>query len=317
MFKGAKKEDLRQIAFELGQTVTDNMTVVQLTNVIKSNETFVNEPEFVKDIANTIISERKLEKESELELERIKFERTKAELELARIQAESKIEIENEPEKTESLDSLIKSVRTLTVKVPSKPEGVFLSETKSPKCVLLCNENHPLYKCPKYKKLSFNDRVELVKTNNFCFNCLLRNHKSSACKSKYSCGMCQRRHHVTLHFRPADKQSGLIDDSGAKKSSVLSSTAAEFHTSAREEVNHELVNPQFAATGYNNSDNKTVLLSTCICYVTDGSGNVYPIRALMDVGASSNFMSQGLADRLRLRKEKTNISVSGLNNFSL
>ncbi|GFY45309.1 hypothetical protein TNIN_103901 [Trichonephila inaurata madagascariensis] len=117
MFKGAKKEDLRQIAFELGETVTDNMTVVELTNVIKSNETFVNEPEFVKDIANTIISERKLEKESELELERIKFERTKAELELARIQAESKIEIENEPEKTESLDSLIKSVRTLTVKV--------------------------------------------------------------------------------------------------------------------------------------------------------------------------------------------------------
>ncbi|GFY75351.1 pro-Pol polyprotein [Trichonephila inaurata madagascariensis] len=100
------------------------MTVVELTNVIKSNETFVNEPEFVKDIANTIISERKLEKESELELERIKFERTKAELEFARIQAESKIEIENEPEKTESLDSLIKSVRTLTVKVPSKPEGI-------------------------------------------------------------------------------------------------------------------------------------------------------------------------------------------------
>ncbi|GFY67459.1 uncharacterized protein TNIN_181951 [Trichonephila inaurata madagascariensis] len=203
MFKGAKKEDLRQIAFELGETVTDNMTVVELTNVLKSNETFVNEPEFVKDIANTIISERKLEKESELELERIKFERTKAELELARIQAESKIEIENEPEKTESLDPLIKSV------------------------------------------------------------------------------------------------------------------PAEFHTFSREEVNHELVNHQFAATGYNNSDNKTVLLSTCICYVTDGSGNVYPIRALMDVGASSNFMSQGLADRLRLRKEKTNISVSGLNNFSL
>nr|XP_042897354.1 uncharacterized protein LOC122269252 [Parasteatoda tepidariorum] len=490
MFKGAKKEDLRQIAIELGENVTETMTIIELTNLIKNNETFVKEPELATDIANTIINDRKAEKESLLQLEKFKFERTKAELELAKLRNENKFE---NSESTESLDSLVKSVRTLTVKVPSRPEGwsyffsslerafnsksvpekykaeillnllgekatnvityikdnelndyskvksivirefeptpqsclehfkntfrqpnethvqyasrlitnydyylklrkvsdfetlkelivsdkiyqtldkdtayhismkqgddwfkpsqlskeidlyytsrgkklvnslenvknphsknasrVFLSDAKISKCVLSCSENHPLYNCPAYKNLSINDRVEVVKTNKLCFNCLGNNHRVSNCKSKYSCQNCKRRHHVTLHFSPEKKP---YEASATASRSVLSPTAAEFITnpSRSAEVNQNKNEEYFAAASFdsNSIQSKCVLLSTIICYIKDNVNNLIPCRGLLDVGANSNFISKRLSDRLNLRKEKINASVSGLNELSL
>ncbi|GBM88304.1 hypothetical protein AVEN_198136-1 [Araneus ventricosus] len=65
-----------------------------------------------------------------MNLEQIKLERVKAELELARLRSESNSENKNEnsgeidkKESIESLDSLIKSIKTLTVKLPNRPEG--------------------------------------------------------------------------------------------------------------------------------------------------------------------------------------------------
>ncbi|GFW70733.1 integrase catalytic domain-containing protein [Trichonephila clavipes] len=87
MFKGAKKEDLRRIASEL---------------------------ELCKE---------KYDESQQLELEKIR-EKSKLDLEIARIRANDK---DNNTEVncnySFSVDSLIKSIRTLTVKIPDKPEG--------------------------------------------------------------------------------------------------------------------------------------------------------------------------------------------------
>ena len=133
MFKNARKIDLQHAAAELGVENTEKMTISDLTTAIKNTDQFKNEPEFVSNLVDGIVEERKIESETveknkqrELELEKIKLERTKAELELSRVKAvpnNNDAELEVKIEKCDSLDSLIKSIRTLTIKVPSRPEG--------------------------------------------------------------------------------------------------------------------------------------------------------------------------------------------------
>ncbi|GFW32028.1 DUF1758 domain-containing protein [Trichonephila clavipes] len=61
--------------------------------------------------------------------------------------------------------------------------NVFVAETKT-NCVLCKGNNfHPLSKCYQFKKLSVEDRVEVVKRNNLCFRFFLP-HRLKECRSE-------------------------------------------------------------------------------------------------------------------------------------
>ncbi|GFU80688.1 uncharacterized protein TNCV_514151, partial [Trichonephila clavipes] len=123
MFKGAKKEDLRRIASELELCISNKLTVLDFMDLIKNCDRYKNDPDSVHELANLIIEERKYDESQQLELEKIR-EKSKLDLEIARIGANDK---DNNTEvncnDSSSLDSLIKRIRTLTVKIPDKPEG--------------------------------------------------------------------------------------------------------------------------------------------------------------------------------------------------
>ncbi|GBO46709.1 hypothetical protein AVEN_268596-1 [Araneus ventricosus] len=59
------------------------------------------------------------------------------------------------------------------------------------------------------------------------------------------------------------------------------------------------------------------LLSTAVCYVIDESGKQVRLRCLLDAGSQMSFLKQDCFEMLRLKKEKTNILVSGLNDSSI
>ncbi|GFX04663.1 uncharacterized protein TNCV_1912081 [Trichonephila clavipes] len=119
----SKKEDLRRIASELELCVSDKLTVLDFMDLIKNCDRYKNDPDSVHELANLIIEERKYDESQQLELEKIR-EKSKLDLEIARIRANDK---DNNTEVncnySFSVDSLIKSIRTLTVKIPDKPEG--------------------------------------------------------------------------------------------------------------------------------------------------------------------------------------------------
>ncbi|GFT22872.1 integrase catalytic domain-containing protein [Trichonephila clavipes] len=76
--------------------------------------------------------------------------------------------------------------------------NVFVAETKL-NCVLCkVNNFHPLSKCYQFKKLSVEDRVEVVKRNNLCFRCFLP-HRLKECRSEKNC-FCLRPHNSLIHF---------------------------------------------------------------------------------------------------------------------
>ncbi|GFS62794.1 integrase catalytic domain-containing protein [Trichonephila clavipes] len=95
MFKNCRKEDLRIVALELGKTVAEKVTTVELTEIIKENKYFKEDVEFVKELIQYTIQNRKRVEEDH-------NERT--------------------CEGGNSLDAWVKSVRILTVKVPNRPE---------------------------------------------------------------------------------------------------------------------------------------------------------------------------------------------------
>ncbi|GBN70699.1 hypothetical protein AVEN_44233-1, partial [Araneus ventricosus] len=140
MLKNCSKADLKVIATELGLAFDKKVTIVHLIDLIQKSNYYKKDIEFVEGLVNSTIEERKhleeiaLEKakaeQGQMNLEQIKLERVKAELELARLRSESNSENKNKnsgendkKESIESLDSLIKSIRTLTVKLPNRPEG--------------------------------------------------------------------------------------------------------------------------------------------------------------------------------------------------
>ena len=69
-------------------------------------------------------------------------------------------------------------------------------------CSLCVPEKHPLYACPKWLKMTVQQRLEQVKARNLCSNCLAPGHTTEVCRSRYRCTDCQQPHSSTLHQSP-------------------------------------------------------------------------------------------------------------------
>ncbi|GFT70660.1 integrase catalytic domain-containing protein [Trichonephila clavipes] len=129
MVRRAGEEDLRIVALELGETVAEKVTIVELTEIIKENKYFKEDVEFVKELIQYTIEDRKRAEEDrkrmQIEEDRKKeaenrLREKELELELARLNVNS--DNERTGEGCNTLDALVKSVRILTVKVPNRPE---------------------------------------------------------------------------------------------------------------------------------------------------------------------------------------------------
>lgn len=65
------------------------------------------------------------------------------------------------------------------------------------KCYL-CNGEHSLFKCDKFKNQDVNKRWEVIKKHKLCSVCFGK-HMTEECKSKFTCKLCQGRHSMLLH----------------------------------------------------------------------------------------------------------------------
>ena len=63
-------------------------------------------------------------------------------------------------------------------------------------CPVCVTEKHPLYVCTKFKAMSHDNKLQAVKTNCLCTNCLGSGHFKNQCKSMHKCKVCQKPHHT-------------------------------------------------------------------------------------------------------------------------
>jgi len=81
-------------------------------------------------------------------------------------------------------------------------------------CPACKNNQHPLFKCNKFKQLTVPKRIECVKNAMLCYNCL-RSHRGKPCNYT-NCTVCQKRHNTLLHLDRNTVVSATTDTTEVK-----------------------------------------------------------------------------------------------------
>nr|XP_012232071.1 PREDICTED: uncharacterized protein LOC105677796 [Linepithema humile] len=195
----------------------------------------------------------------------------------------------NPPEHDTLLNFLTKRILTLNAAKPRSAAKVTGDASRSAKShftkygsssslCALCKEHHSIMQCSGFKAKSASDRKSFVEANKLCYNCL-GNHPVARCQSTKNCFTCKARHHTMLHDAHASPKPAKV--------TALSATREK-------------------------NDGKAILLATARVLVADRHGDTHEVRVLIDQGSEVSIISEALAQRLRLLRSRSKISVVGV-----
>lgn len=234
---------------------------------------------------------------------------------------------------------ILESVESNKANITGKPSGSSNnnSYSKSPKytsrsfltgrnqCLICSNGEHWFSNCPKFLKFSESQRIDEIKKLHLCLNCFKSNHLSTRC-TQTGCKKCGKPHNVLLHLdfsksrlpqsNTESKNNSLINNNGV----VQDKTSAHILTSEELIVENDSKQQDYSvstsvnAHNANNSFNSEVLLSTAKVLVFDTNGQSHELRALLDCGSQSNFISNNAVQRLGVNTNEINLSVTGINS---
>ena len=137
--------------------------------------------------------------------------------------------------------------------------------------------------------LSLDNRNQFVSENRLCYNCL-GTHSVRNCRSNKTCLTCHGRHHSTLH-RIQGQSRGADSNSPAHQSSQSVTT----HTC-------NAVRSQPAP----------MLLATAKLSISSEEQREATVRALIDPCSEASFITESIAQQLRLPRQSAFVPVSGV-----
>ena len=85
---------------------------------------------------------------------------------------------------------------------------------------------HYIYSCTKFRSLSRDGKMAIVKESNLNHNCLRPGHFVRQCKSLHKCHECQRPHHSLLHFTIKDGPVQRKEEPDQKSNSTPATSLA-------------------------------------------------------------------------------------------
>ncbi|GFU77603.1 uncharacterized protein TNCV_3499751 [Trichonephila clavipes] len=128
-----KKDELISVAVEMGLDISSKAKIIDLKKLIESSAVYKNDIEFVRSLVENALEKSKQEaakneREAEIQLEKIKLSQIEKQLELEKVRKESEKNSQSlesgEPSSiTDKLESLVKSIKTLTIQVPVRSES--------------------------------------------------------------------------------------------------------------------------------------------------------------------------------------------------
>ncbi|XP_058816400.1 uncharacterized protein LOC131679681 [Topomyia yanbarensis] len=179
-----------------------------------------------------------------------------------------------------------------------------------------CKSSHPLYQCGKFREMPVSERDVLLRNNSLCRNCFRQGHHAKDCQSKYSCRHCKGRHHTLVCFRagrnekPKDTAGSQGSNASVSQDNSSSSIATPSSSSSSQVAN--MAATEVSLVGSVHRHSSQVLLATAVVIIEDDGGTQYPARALLDSGSESNFISERLSQRLKVDRDKVDISILGI-----
>ncbi|XP_065082422.1 uncharacterized protein LOC135704836 [Ochlerotatus camptorhynchus] len=178
------------------------------------------------------------------------------------------------------------------------------------RCVA-CKDNHLLYQCSAFQGLSMPDRDSLLKSQGLCRNCFRLGHRAKDCQSKFSCRICKNRHHTLVCSKSEKNHTVTV---AAIAGGNHPSNSKESHGSSGSN-SIQLANvaaTDLSVCGTSNQLTLQVLLVTAVVIVEHDVGSRYHARALLDSGSESNFVSERLTQRMKVIRNKVDVSVPGI-----
>ncbi|XP_044764428.1 uncharacterized protein LOC123320992 [Coccinella septempunctata] len=155
-----------------------------------------------------------------------------------------------------------------------------------------CQGNHSIYTCNKFLNLSIIERNQYVRNNpSICANCLREGHPISKCKIG-PCKKCRSRHNSLLHDDSIRRVQSNENDNEPSSANVLSSGVLQ------------------CSTGQ-------TILSTARVSISDNFGKWHSVRALLDCGSQTSFITERLQRKLNVIGQSSNLEIYGIaNNIS-
>ena len=145
----------------------------------------------------------------------------------------------------------------------------------------ICEGNHPHYQCPTLLAMPVSERQKTVKSKKLCSNCLWANHETAQCRSTRTCQKCNLKHHTILHITQE----------------IQENKPQSFHVKNQ--------NPNISNVS------QTILATALVRAKTEAGGSLI-LKAFLDGGSTSTFITESCANRLGLKRKHTNAEVTGL-----
>ena len=175
------------------------------------------------------------------------------------------------------------------------------STTTQFKC-FMCSGLHRIWKCDKFKKLTYEEKRKFVQRNLLCFKCLCAGHYARECpKIEFKCRIegCNKEHHTLLHptsmITTVNKQN--------KGTNVTD-----------EEIRSELQEGESRASKAATGAGVRVCLNVVpVCIqAKEKSGPIIKTYALLDSGSEVTLCHKNLQKRLGAVGKKLDFTLSGM-----
>ena len=153
------------------------------------------------------------------------------------------------------------------------------------------DQKHPVYACQKFKGMTQEQMMISLKSNGLCMNCLRPGHFVRQCTSTQKCRKCQKPHHTLLHREEKKEQDQSTDKNPTVPSHPITSCVSQAKVNAQ------------------------ILLMTCRVKVVAPDGSSTQARALLDSASSTCFVSERLAQLLRLPRSRCHAHIFGIGNL--
>lgn len=168
---------------------------------------------------------------------------------------------------------------------PKKVQGgtrvasIATKHVKEAICFFCGKHDHKLFSCPKFLLTSVSERTDFVKSKHLCKLCL--NSHAGKCRYYFKCAQCKRNHNTLLH------------------SETNTETTA---------------NPENVAL-VSGITNEQVLLPTAQVKILTLDGKELTVRALLDSGSQSSFITSNLAHKIGKKLLPSTVSIKGIGNY--
>lgn len=176
--------------------------------------------------------------------------------------------------------------------------------TVAAKPCLLCNASHSLAQCAQFKAKSPDDRRAVAKEHRCCFNCLKPGHMPRNCQVKQNCSVCHRRHHTLIHTEQAEATTVLQTSSTSAPSASASMTQ-----SSGDSIPTSVTVMTACETP---TSDKSILLATAWVTLRNKDGGTLTIRALLDQGSESSFVTESAVQLLRAPRRSIHATMVGI-----